>query len=39
MSKLTLKKERQKFAKEQLLEQIVDLYYKNKAVKEFAIFI
>lgn len=35
MSKLTLKKELQKLTKEQLLEQVLDLYDKNKAVKEF----
>jgi hypothetical protein len=35
MSKSTLKKELQKLSKEQLLEQILDLYEKNKSVKEF----
>ena len=35
MSKTTLKKELQKLTKEQLVEQIVDLYDKNKSVKEF----
>ncbi|MDR2205717.1 MAG: DUF6155 family protein [Flavobacteriaceae bacterium] len=35
MSKSTLKKELQKLTKEQLVEQILDLYDKNKAVKEF----
>lgn len=35
MSKAKLKKELQKLTKEQLLEQILDLYDKNKAVKEF----
>ena len=35
MSKLTLKKELQRLTKEQLLEQILDLYDKNKAVKGF----
>ena len=35
MSKLTLKKEFQKLTKEQLVEQILDLYDKNKSVKEF----
>lgn len=35
MSKLKLKKELKSLTKEQLLEQILDLYDKNKAVKEF----
>ncbi len=35
MSKPALKKELQKLSKEQLVEQILDLYDKNKAVKEF----
>ena len=35
MSKTTLKKELQKLTKEQLIEQILDLYGKNKSVKEF----
>ena len=35
MSKATLKKELTKLTKEQLVEQILDLYDKNKAVKEF----
>jgi hypothetical protein len=35
MSKPTLKKELLKLTKEQLVEQILDLYDKNKAVKEF----
>ena len=35
MSKATLKKELQKLTKEQLVEQILDLYDKNKSVKEF----
>jgi len=35
MSKTTLKKELQKLTKEQLVEQILDLYDKNKSVKEF----
>lgn len=35
MSKPKLKKELQKLTKEQLIEQILDLYDKNKAVKEF----
>jgi hypothetical protein len=35
MSKSALKKELQKLTKEQLVEQILDLYDKNKAVKEF----
>lgn len=35
MSKVSLKKELQKLSKEQLIEQILDLYEKNKAVKEF----
>ena len=39
MSKLALKKELQRLTKEQLVEQIFDLYDKNKAVKEFSNFI
>lgn len=35
MSKPRLKKELQRLTKEQLVEQILDLYEKNKAVKEF----
>lgn len=35
MSKAALKKELQKLTKEQVIEQILDLYEKNKAVKEF----
>jgi hypothetical protein len=35
MSKSKLKKELQRLTKEQLIEQILDLYDKNKAVKEF----
>ncbi len=35
MSKPKLKKELQQLTKEQLIEQILDLYDKNKAVKEF----
>ena len=35
MSKIALKKELQKLTKEQLVEQILDLYGKNKSVKEF----
>lgn len=35
MSKSALKKELQKLTKEQLVEQILDLYDKNKSVKEF----
>jgi hypothetical protein len=35
MSKTTLKKELQRLSKEQLVEQILDLYDKNKSVKEF----
>lgn len=35
MSKAALKKELQKLTKEQIIEQILDLYEKNKAVKEF----
>jgi Family of unknown function (DUF6155) len=35
MSKIKLKKELQNLTKEQLVEQILDLYEKNKAVKEF----
>lgn len=35
MSKAKLKKELNKLTKEQLVEQILDLYDKNKAVKEF----
>lgn len=35
MSKKALKKELIKLTKEQLIEQILDLYNKNKAVKEF----
>ena len=35
MSKTTLKKELQKLTKEQLVEQVLDLYDKNKSVKEF----
>lgn len=35
MSKPALKKELLKLTKEQLVEQILDLYDKNKAVKEF----
>jgi hypothetical protein len=35
MSKQKLKKELQLLTKEQLIEQIMDLYDKNKAVKEF----
>ena len=35
MSKPKLKKELQQLTKEQLIEQIMDLYEKNKAVKEF----
>ncbi len=35
MSKPAFKKELQKLTKEQLVEQILDLYDKNKAVKEF----
>jgi hypothetical protein len=35
MSKTALKKELQGLTKEQLVEQILDLYGKNKAVKEF----
>lgn len=38
MSKAQLKKELQRLTKEQLVEQILDLYDKNKAVKEFTIF-
>ena len=35
MSKPALKKELQKLTKEQLIEQILDLYEKNKSIKEF----
>jgi hypothetical protein len=35
MSKSILKKELQKLTKDQLIDQILDLYEKNKAVKEF----
>ncbi len=35
MSKAALKKELQKLTKEQIIEQVLDLYEKNKAVKEF----
>lgn len=35
MSKTAIKKELQKLTKEQLIEQILDLYEKNSAVKEF----
>lgn len=35
MSKVQLKKELQKLTKEQLVEQILDLYDKNKSIKEF----
>jgi hypothetical protein len=35
MSKPALKKELQKLTKEQLIEQVLDLYDKNKSVKEF----
>ena len=35
MSKVILKKELQTLTKEQLVEQILDLYSKNKSVKEF----
>jgi len=35
MSKVKLKKELQKLTKEQLIEQILDTYENNKAVKEF----
>lgn len=35
MSKAALKKELQKLSKEQLIEQILDLYDKNKSIKEF----
>ena len=35
MSKPRLKKELKRLTKEQLVEQILDLYEKNKAVKEF----
>ena len=35
MSKAALKKELQKFIKEHLIEHILDLYDKNKSVKEF----
>ncbi|WP_374460331.1 DUF6155 family protein [Chryseobacterium taeanense] len=35
MSKAALKKELQKLKKEQIIEHILDLYEKNKAVKEF----
>lgn len=35
MSKQKLKKELQRLTKEQLIEQILDLYDKNKALKEF----
>jgi len=35
MSKAKLKKELSSLTKEQLVEQILDLYDKNKAVKEF----
>lgn len=35
MSKIALKKELQKLTKEQLVEQVLDLYSKNKAVKTF----
>ena len=35
MSKAKLKKELNNLTKEQLMEQILDLYDKNKAVKEF----
>lgn len=35
MSKPALKKELQRLTKKQLVEQILDLYDKNKAVKEF----
>jgi hypothetical protein len=35
MSKVALKKELQKLTKEQIVEQVLDLYDKNKAVKEF----
>jgi len=35
MSKSSFKKELQKLTKEQLIAQILDLYEKNKAVKEF----
>ncbi|MFT4205335.1 MAG: DUF6155 family protein [Chitinophagaceae bacterium] len=35
MSKTALKKELQKLSKEQLIEQILDLYGKNKTVKTF----
>lgn len=35
MSKVKLKKELQNLTKEQLIEQILDLYDKNKSIKEF----
>ncbi|MCZ2101790.1 MAG: DUF6155 family protein [Chitinophagales bacterium] len=35
MSKTALKKELQKLSKEQLIEQVLDLYSNNKAVKSF----
>jgi hypothetical protein len=35
MSKAAVKKELNKLTKEQLMEQVLDLYEKNKAVKEF----
>jgi hypothetical protein len=35
MSQTALKKELQKLTKEQLIEQVLDLYKKNKSVKEF----
>ena len=35
MSKAALKKELQRLTQEQLVEQILDLYDKNKSVKEF----
>jgi hypothetical protein len=38
MSKAALKKELQKLTQEQLIEQILDLYDKNKSVKEFYTF-
>jgi len=35
MSKTALKKELQQLTKEQLVEQVLDLYSKNKSVKTF----
>jgi len=38
MSKAALKKELSSLTKEQLVEQILDLYDNNKVVKEFCTF-